>query len=98
MVSWRESMCGCARIAECETGRWAKSESRRASLSRLSSMQTFEITAEESEVLREVLERELREIDVEVFRTDTHDFKEMLKHRRAILERLLAKLSPIPVL
>ncbi|HWI58749.1 MAG TPA: hypothetical protein VNZ22_16105 [Bacillota bacterium] len=60
-------------------------------------MQTFEFTPEEQEVMREVLQHSITEIDVEVFRTDTHDFKEMLKHRRDILEHLLAKLTAAPV-
>jgi len=60
-------------------------------------MQTIELNAEELEVLREVLQHGLSEIGVEVFRTDTHDFKELLKHRRDILERLLAKLPAAPV-
>ncbi len=60
-------------------------------------MQTIEFTAEELEVLREVLQHGLSEIDVEVFRTDTHDFKEILKHRRDVLEHLLGKLPAAPV-
>ena len=55
-------------------------------------MKNFEFTAEELEVLREILQHNLNEIDVEVFRTDTHDFKEMLKRRRDTVEHLLAKL------
>ena len=53
--------------------------------------------ARQVEVLREVLEIELKKVDVEVFRTDTHDFKELLKRRRAILEQVVAKLSVLPV-
>jgi hypothetical protein len=53
--------------------------------------------SEELELLREVLERELREIDVEVFRTDSHDFKAILKQRKAMMEALLEKLSQNPV-
>lgn len=60
-------------------------------------MQTFELTAEEMEVLREILQHELTQMEVEVFRTDSRDFKEMLKHRRDILEHLMAKLSNAPV-
>ncbi len=60
-------------------------------------MQNFEFTPEELEVLREVLQHGISEIDVEVFRTDTHDFKELLKHRRNVLEHILNKLSPTPV-
>jgi hypothetical protein len=57
----------------------------------------MEFTSEEAEVLREVLQHGLSEIDVEVFRTDTRDFREMLKHRRVILEKILEKLSAAPV-
>ena len=56
-------------------------------------MQTFELTAEEAEVLRDILQHNLNEVDVEVFRTDTHDFKAMLRHRRGLIEHMLAKLA-----
>jgi len=35
-------------------------------------------------------------MEVEVLRTDTHDFKAMLKHRREVLEHILAKLPGVP--
>jgi hypothetical protein len=60
-------------------------------------MQKFEFSHEEIEVLREVLHHGITEIDVEVFRTDTHEFKEMLKRRRTVLERVFSKLSAAPV-
>ena len=56
-------------------------------------MQYLEFNSEEQEVLRDVLEHAIAEIDIEVFRTDTHDFKQMLKHRREILEGVLRKVS-----
>ena len=56
-------------------------------------MQKLELTPEQTKVLQEVLERQINEVDIEVFRTDTHDFKEMLKHRRQILDQILAKIS-----
>ncbi len=59
-------------------------------------MQNVEFTAEELEVVREILQHRLSEIEVELFRTDTHDFKEMLKHRRGVLEQVLARL-PAPI-
>lgn len=58
-------------------------------------MQHLELTPEERDMLRENLQRAMMEIDVEIFRTDTHDFKEILKHRRLIMEHLLTKLSPM---
>jgi hypothetical protein len=60
-------------------------------------MKTIEITPEEEQVLLEVLEHHLSEMDVEVFRTDTHSYKEMLKRRRSALQEIMAKLSPVPV-
>jgi hypothetical protein len=60
-------------------------------------MQAIELTTEESEVLSELLRHKLEEIDIEMFRTDTHDFKEMLKHRRDLLNTVLSKLSQTPV-
>jgi len=59
-------------------------------------MQTFELTTEEAEVLRDILQHNLKEMDVEVFRTDTHDFKEMLRHRSDVIQRMLGRLA-IPV-
>ncbi len=59
-------------------------------------MQSVEFSTEELEVLRQVLQHFVTEIDVEVFRTDAYEFKEMLKHRRDILERLLEKVSALP--
>ena len=59
-------------------------------------MQTLEFTPEELDVLREVLRHYTKEMEVEVLHTDTHDFKAMLKHRRDVLEQILARLSAIP--
>jgi hypothetical protein len=56
-------------------------------------MQKFDLTIEEAEVLRDILQHSLNEVDVEVFRTDTHDFKQMLRHRRDVIERLLGRLA-----
>ena len=60
-------------------------------------MQNLEFTHEEVEILREMLEHHLNDLEVEVGHTDKHDFKEMLKHRRAVLERVLGKVSSVPV-
>jgi hypothetical protein len=56
-------------------------------------MQNIELTAEEKDVLAEFLQTQIRELGIEVGRTDTHLFKEKLKHRRQVLEILLEKLS-----
>jgi hypothetical protein len=59
-------------------------------------MQKLEFSSDELDLLREMLQHALSEIDVEVFRTDTHDFKTMLKGRRELMEQILAKLSAVP--
>ncbi len=59
-------------------------------------MQRIEFTDPELDVLREVLRHEMSEIDLEIFRTDTHDFKEMLKRRRDVLDHVLTKLAAAP--
>ncbi len=59
-------------------------------------MQTIQFTSEELEVLRDVLRHLSQEIDVEVFRTDTHDFKLLLKHRKDILDGIANKLEAVP--
>jgi hypothetical protein len=56
-------------------------------------MQTLEFTDEELAVLRDITKRHLHELDVEVLHTDSHDFKEMLKHRKHVLSHVLEKVS-----
>lgn len=60
-------------------------------------MQTIEFTMEEVEILRELLRHNIDELGVEMGRTDTHDFKQMLKHRRDLLEHLLTKIASAPI-
>jgi hypothetical protein len=60
-------------------------------------MQTLEFTPEELEVLREILQHESKQMEVELFRTDSTDFKQMLKHRRDVIEHLTVKVSKAPV-
>ncbi len=61
-------------------------------------MQNFELTREEMEVLREVFEHAMNELDIEIGRTDTHDFKDKLKCRRVIMDQILAKLTSAPAM
>lgn len=60
-------------------------------------MQSYEFTSEELEILRDVLRHAASEMDLEVARTDSHDFKVMLKRRRDILDHVLTKLGSAPV-
>jgi hypothetical protein len=52
-----------------------------------------EFNAQELEVMRDVLRHSLSELDTEIVHTDSHDFKEMLKHRKAMLAKVLHKTS-----
>jgi len=60
-------------------------------------MQRLEFSPEELDLLRDILQHALSEIDVEVFRTDTRDFKTMLKGRRELMAHILAKLPTTPI-
>ena len=60
-------------------------------------MQKLELSPEELDLLRDILQHALSEIDVEVFRTDTYDFKALLKGRRQLMEQILSKLPAMPV-
>jgi hypothetical protein len=60
-------------------------------------MQKLEFSPEELDLLREILQHALSELDVEVFRTDTHAFKALLKGRRELMEHILAKLPEAPI-
>jgi hypothetical protein len=59
-------------------------------------MQHLELTVGEAEVLREVLQHTIHEMGVEVCRTDSHEYKEMLKRRRTVLEKVVVKLAASP--
>ncbi len=60
-------------------------------------MQTLDLTPEEIELLQEMLRHSRQEIDIEVSRTDSREFKERLKHRRQVLDSALRKLEALPV-
>ena len=53
----------------------------------------IELSSEELEILCELLQCELPRLDIEIDRTDTHDFKELLKHRRDALRRVSERIS-----
>jgi hypothetical protein len=52
-----------------------------------------EFTPEEMDALRELLEHEINSMDIEIDRTDTHDYKMMLRHRRDLLRSAMHKLT-----
>jgi hypothetical protein len=53
---------------------------------------TVTLNDEQAEVLREILESQLKELHLESARADVHDFRERLHARAEIVERLLAQL------
>lgn len=48
---------------------------------------------EQVQVLRELLQSNLKELRFESARADSHDYREMLHHREAVVESVLNKLS-----
>lgn len=51
------------------------------------------LSEEEKLILRDLLQCCLSELRVEIHHTDDMDFKDMLKNRRSVLEKILAELS-----
>jgi hypothetical protein len=56
-------------------------------------MSAIDITAEERELLGQVLKNYLAALDVEIVHTDNAEFKRMLKQRRDALYKLAARLE-----
>jgi hypothetical protein len=48
----------------------------------------FEMTPEEKEILVQLLESCLADLHDEISHTDNYDYREMLKHRRQVLQKL----------
>jgi hypothetical protein len=46
----------------------------------------------QAEVLREILESQLKQLEIESARTDAHDFRERLHERTKVVESMLAQL------
>ena len=58
-------------------------------------MITLELTPEETEFLTELLEQQAVDLQRELGHTDLSGFKDLLKHRKIVLEGLLAKLREV---
>lgn len=56
-------------------------------------MMHIEITTEEQLLLSQVLERRIRDLEVEILHTDKAEFKAMLKERLARLRSLLGRMA-----
>lgn len=51
---------------------------------------------QQSEVLREILQRSVRELRIEAARADSHDYRELLYERERVVDLLLTKLDGEP--
>lgn len=54
-------------------------------------MEAMEFTQDEVNVLGDILERGIHDLNFEILHTDSHDFKEVLKARKMLLESMLRK-------
>ena len=53
------------------------------------------LTDEEQDLLGQVLQTSLAALEVEILHTDNHEFKESLKRRREVLQKLAARLPEL---
>lgn len=60
-------------------------------------MITLQLNTDEHQVLIEMLERELPNLRHEIHHTDDHDYRDFLKAREHLLERLLATVKSPPL-
>jgi hypothetical protein len=67
-------------------------EARRVPTYNVAGMQ-LQLTSDELEVLRDLLSRELGNVKEEVYRTDSPEYKRLVKVREASILSLLAKLQ-----
>jgi hypothetical protein len=56
-------------------------------------MAVIEISGDEQNLLREVLESEISDMRVQIVNTDTSSFRDQLKRRRDMLQGLLERLA-----
>jgi hypothetical protein len=55
-----------------------------------------DLSIEEKRILHSVLESTLSDLRMEIADTDSQDFREMLKARKAVLQKVLEALGPPP--
>jgi hypothetical protein len=58
-------------------------------------MITLELSAEQAELLHQIVERELRELGPEIRHTDSRTYRDHLKQRFDALETLRARLAQL---
>ena len=57
-------------------------------------MLSVDLSPDEAAILRSVLESTISDLGMEIAGTDSLDFREHLKDRRAVLHKVLAALDP----
>jgi len=55
-----------------------------------------DLSIEEKRILHGILESTLSDLRMEIADTDSQDFRDMLKKRKAVLQKLLEALGPPP--
>jgi hypothetical protein len=53
----------------------------------------IELSREDAEILREMLQQKVRELDTEINRTDSLDFKRKLQQSDRAIERVLGRIA-----
>lgn len=56
-------------------------------------MPTIELTSVEADLLKEVLESDLRDLRMEIAGTDLKEFRDKLKEREATMRQLIERLT-----
>jgi hypothetical protein len=56
-------------------------------------MKTLALNDDEERVLREMLERSVHDLEMEILHTDHHEFRALLKARHGVLRTLLGRLG-----
>ncbi len=56
-------------------------------------MATIDLTPEELATLKDVLENDIKMLRMEIARTDHKEFREIVKHKEQILEKIVGMLA-----
>ena len=56
-------------------------------------MAGLDLTQEDADLLREILSGDLSELRYEISNTDSHDFREQLRKKQGLLERMIEQLG-----
>ena len=58
-------------------------------------MNRLELSDEESQILLQVLENQLKELRNEIIHTDHRSFRDLLRRRDDVLTRIMDRLNPV---